>query len=77
MSKIQVVEHISTVMKVAGAMLLGAAVVPVAAFSALLAGCSMSALSALRIGDRGAVIVNASFVVANALGLARSVGLLG
>ena len=46
-------------------------------FGALLAGCSISVITALRAGDRGAVAVNGAFAVANGLGIARAIGLLG
>ncbi len=77
MSIVEIVDRVSTVMKVVGALLLGISVVPVFAFSALLAGCSFSALTALRVGDHGGLAVNISFAIANGLGLARTFGLFG
>jgi hypothetical protein len=50
-----VVEASATTMKVVGALVLGVAFAPLAAFSALLAGCTVSVMSALRTGDRSAV----------------------
>jgi hypothetical protein len=43
----------------------------------LLAGCSISVITALRTGDRSAAFVNGAFAFANALGIARATGLLG
>lgn len=77
-SKIQdIVELVATAMRVVGALMLGVAVAPLSAFSALLAGCSITAYMAMRAGDRGAVIVNGAFALANGLGIARAIGLLG
>ncbi len=76
--KIQnVIDSMATGMKVVGALMLGVAFAPLAAFSALLAGCTVSVMSALRTGDRSAIYVNGAFVIANALGIARAVGILG
>jgi hypothetical protein len=72
-----VVDTMATSMKVVGALMLGVAVAPLAAFSALLAGCTVSVMTALRTGDRSAAFVNAAFAFANALGIARATGLLG
>jgi hypothetical protein len=73
----QAVEYTATSMKVVGALMLGVAIAPLSAFGALLAGCSISVITALRAGDRGAVAVNGAFAVANGLGIARAIGLLG
>ncbi len=72
-----VVDSLATLMKVVGALMLGVAIAPLAAFSALLAGCSISVASALRTGNRAALFVNGAFALANALGIARAVGILG
>jgi hypothetical protein len=76
-SKQGVADSLATLMKVVGALMLGVAIAPLAAFSALLAGCSISVASALRTGDRAALFVNGAFALANALGIARAVGILG
>lgn len=72
-----VVENTATTMKVAGALMLGVAVAPITAFGALLAGCSISAISAIKAGDRAGLFVNAAFALANGLGIARATGLMG
>jgi hypothetical protein len=64
-------------MKVVGALMLGVAIAPITAFGTLLAGCAISVVTAMRAGDRGAMIVNGAFVLANGLGIARAVNFLG
>jgi hypothetical protein len=76
-SKQGIADSLATLMKVVGALMLGVAVAPISAFAALLAGCSISVITALRTGDRSAAFVNGAFAFANALGIARATGLLG
>ena len=46
----QAIEMMATSMKVVGALMLGVAVAPLSAFGALLAGCSISVITAVRAG---------------------------
>jgi len=72
-----VAKHLAIALKIAGALLLAAAVHPIAAFATLIAGSLISATIGLRQGERAAASIDGAFVVANIAGIARAVGLLG